>query len=71
MFKVAEPPMPKKNLDGTYTRESSQGSKSVLTHKVQQEAQLPIQANLILSPSAHSTYKPIGSTGKLSSSVSN
>ncbi|KAK2504153.1 hypothetical protein MC885_020659, partial [Smutsia gigantea] len=63
MFNVAEPPTPKKNLDGSYTRESSQGSKSVLTRKVQQEAQPPIQANLILSPSAHSTYKPTGSTG--------
>ncbi|KAI5246351.1 Signal-Regulatory Protein Beta-1 Isoform 3 [Manis pentadactyla] len=63
MFKVTEPPTPKKNLDGTYAQESSQGSKSVLTRKVQQEAQPPIQANLILSPSSHSTYKPIGSTG--------
>ncbi|XP_036176844.1 tyrosine-protein phosphatase non-receptor type substrate 1-like [Myotis myotis] len=69
-FKGAEPATPKKNVDGTYTLESLQwvnasghGSERVFTCKVQHEAQPPIWANLILSPAAHGTYKPIENPG--------
>ncbi|XP_036275725.2 signal-regulatory protein beta-1-like [Pipistrellus kuhlii] len=69
-FKGAELPTPKKNADGTYSTESlqwvnasTQGSERVFTCKVQHEAQPPIWANLILSPVAHGTYKPMESPG--------
>ena len=76
MFKGAEQLTSKRNGDGTYTMESlhlvnvsRQESERVLTCKVQHEAQPPIQAKLILSTAAHGTYKPIGSSGKLTSTA--
>ncbi|GAB5569349.1 signal-regulatory protein beta-1-like [Prionailurus iriomotensis] len=70
MIKGAEQLTSKQNSDGIYTLESlhlvnvsGPGSEQVLTCKVQHEAQPPIQASLILSVEAHSTYKPIGSSG--------
>lgn len=73
-FKGAELSTPKENADGTYSMESlqwvnasTQGSERVFTCKVQHEAQPPIWANLILSPVAHGTYKPMESPGKFTS----
>ena len=72
----AEQRTSKQNSDGTYTLESlhlvnvsGPGSEQVLTCKVQHETQPPIQASLILSAEAHGTYKPIGSSGKPTSTA--
>ncbi|XP_043740569.1 signal-regulatory protein beta-1-like isoform X2 [Cervus elaphus] len=70
MFKGAVQPSSKQNSDGTYTLESLHlvnasvwESERVLTCKVQNETQPPIQASLILSTAVQNTYKLIGSTG--------
>lgn len=69
LIKGAEKSMSKQNSDGTYTLEAfwlvnaSTHLGGVLTCKVQQEAQPPIWANLILSPAVHD--KPSESPGKL------
>ncbi|XP_066243071.1 signal-regulatory protein beta-1-like [Saccopteryx leptura] len=70
MFEGVVQPTPTQNSDGTYGLESLQlvnaslqGSERVLTCMVQHEAQPPILANLIMSPTAHVTYKTTGSPG--------
>ncbi|XP_032151534.1 tyrosine-protein phosphatase non-receptor type substrate 1-like isoform X2 [Sapajus apella] len=69
-LKDTEQPTSKKNDDGSYTVEnvllvnaSVQGLERVLTCMVEHEGQLPKRANLILSTTAHTTCKLIGSTG--------